>query len=160
MSFNAGQAKPMDAAMALILTRAIWVALLFGQVAFAVVTVVLISAGELGDATTLHPLLFYISAAIFALAMLVGGFVRNQIYKRSWRGHAVAPGGYVAGNVTYLALLEGAGLFGIITTLTTGVWAGMGVAGLAVAVQILNFPNGRAMRESPPPFAAREDQPG
>lgn len=90
-------------------------------------------------------------AAVILLVTLVplGYFIRNQTYKRYWQGDAIAPPGYLGGNLALFVLCSLAASVGLAATLVarTHGWHCLTAvpAVVAVAVLVINFPNGRAM---------------
>ncbi|MCX5659481.1 MAG: hypothetical protein NTW19_07130 [Planctomycetota bacterium] len=131
--------------------RLIWAGLLMGQVMIAIVAAVLHTQGVMPK---LPELGFYF--AIFAIAETVvaipaGLFVRGEVYKRHWQGHAVTPAGYNTGMLLFLAICEGSTLMGLIFILVTGTWFPTILAPiLAFAAFVANFPNGKAMQPDDP----------
>ncbi len=146
----APQIKPLESPDgAKFITRLIWIAMLMGQVSLMFVVL----ASQESTSQTAIPLaniwnLFIASWVTLVICVGGGLFARNQMYKRHWVDKAVTPVGYFQGNLILLALCEVASLFGWVVVMmheTFGwpVW----VPVLAMAVQILNFPNGRAMQD-------------
>lgn len=90
--------------------------------------------------------LFGINAGLLVVNIMLGTFIRSQVYKRSWRGDVVSPLGYFTGNVIVLALLEMVVFFAIlISILSKSFWPSMLPAVLAMMVYGVNFPHGGPM---------------
>lgn len=96
-----------------------------------------------------------------SLGALVGGtllayFTRNQLYKRYWRGHAIAPRGYVTGNVVLLVLLAGTSTLALVSAIVVkAVLPYVLISGVAMVLMLLNVPRGRPMLPHEPRFGAR-----
>jgi hypothetical protein len=79
---------------------------------------------------------------------LIGYFARMQIYKRHWQGEAVAPKGYVSGNIVLMALLE----LPMMVTLMMLIFMPEQVkvllvpGALVMLLLLVNFPTGKPMR--------------
>ncbi|HEX7009144.1 MAG TPA: hypothetical protein VF184_04125 [Phycisphaeraceae bacterium] len=138
---------------ALLILRIIWAAMLAGEGIFLAVIIGLLSASQFVPNDSLHPLLAYIALGLLAVAVPAGYFARMQTYKANWREHAVAPLGYMRGNIMLLAMLEGAAMFSLVAVLLTGRYVPEAIgAFVAMAVQVVNFPTGKPMRPAPPIF--------
>lgn len=136
-----------DPSRALLVTRIIWFALLSGQVLFLAIIVVLWNVGSIKADLQLASVLGMCAVGVLFSAVTVGLFVRNQIYKRYWVGEVVTPAGYVQGNIVFLAMCEGASFLGLIAVLFRGTFGlELIVPLLALVVQVVNFPNGKAMQ--------------
>ncbi|MFP4144900.1 MAG: hypothetical protein ACLFV3_07115 [Phycisphaeraceae bacterium] len=134
----------------LLTLRLIWAAMLMSQLVFFLVVAFVLTEAR-GATPDLHPMLGWIGVGWFVAATAMGYFARNQIYKSAWREHAIAPGGYLTGNLVLLALLESVGLFSIIALLVTGVMVPEILPAIgALVVFAINFPTGHAMRPHPP----------
>lgn len=144
----------MTPASALKTLRLIWAALLMGQLSFLVVIVVLWNGGfqARGFDDTVR-MMFMLSIVFLAGTITLGYFIRMQIYKSGWQGQVVSPGSYFTGNLMLLAMLEGASLFALVVTLLNGsLWPTVLPAVAAMAVQVINFPNGQALAPAQPQF--------
>jgi hypothetical protein len=137
-----------DPKHALWLTRIIWAAMIAGQVIFMVVVPVVWSRHATDGAAT--NVLFVISMAMLLTLVPFGYFVRMQVYKANWRDKIVTPGGYVTGNLILLAACEGVAMVGLVHAMLSGtLFPAVIPTILALVVQIINFPNGRAMQRDP-----------
>ena len=145
---------PMPADKALMTTRLVWVALLMGQVMFLFVIVFLwSSSGAFQPSSDTAWILFLVAVVMLVLAVPVGYVCRQQIYKRNWVGDVITPQGYLTGNVVLLALCEGVSMLGLVATLLNGsLWPMLVPSVIAMTVQGINFPNGRAMNPAQPVF--------
>lgn len=142
-----------DPPRALLITRIIWFALLSGQILFLAIIVVLWNVGSIKADPQLASVLGMCAVGVLFSAISVGMFVRNQIYKRHWVGDVVTPAGYVQGNIVFLAMCEGASFLGLLAVLFRGALGfELIVPVLALMVQVVNFPNGKAMQ--PPIYPA------
>ncbi len=142
---------------ALISSRIMWAALVGGQVIFLIVIIAM--QGRLSGTpdpqmvATLH----YISIGMVIAAVPVGMFIRSQMYKKFWVGNKVTPQGYLQGNLLLWAMCEGTSLFGLVVTmLADGFWPWVVPSALAMAVQVMNWPDGAPMRPAEPQLPRRE----
>ena len=128
-------------------TRAVWAALLLGQLGFLVAVVVMWNMGRgQGAAPEKARLLFYLSL-LMLLSIPVGYVVRSQMYKSGWEGNAVSPKAYFLGNLVLLALCEGVSLAGLVATFMNGsLWPTIVPSAIAMGVQAINFPHGGPMQ--------------
>jgi hypothetical protein len=142
----------------LVSVRIIWAALLMGQLFFLAIIVLVIWPSR--RATAVIPdvaTLFYAAVIMLVMAGPVAWFVRGAIY-RSGRARvdAVAPNvgrapvppqAYVTGNIVFLAMFEGASFVGLVCMMLSGrPLPSVVVPAVAMAIQVLNFPTGAAMR--------------
>jgi len=144
---------------ALQVVRVIWAALLMGQIGFLCAIVVLwnanVSLPTLSDDVLRLLLIVDFGLPIFVVP--VGYFLRSQTYKKHWQGPAVTLRGYLMGNLVLLALCEAVAIFGLVVTLMMKtLWPAVIPSVLAMAVQIINFPNGQAMQPSDPGSFSRD----
>ncbi len=138
----------------LITTRIIWAAMLVGQIGFMAAIAVV---WNLQNTFQLNPdtarLLFYISLGMLFTLIPLGYTMRSQTYKRYWQAHAVTPAGYLQGNIVLLAMCESVAIIALVATLLSGTWwPTLAPAVAAMAVQVVNFPNGRPMQPANPAF--------
>lgn len=152
---NRSTHKP-DPTKALITLRLAWVMTIVGQVVFAGVVASLVKPRH-RDALLANTL-FY--GAIIALVLLVpiAYFIRNQIYKANWVGHAITPRGYLTGNIALFVIVEMVS----IAALVGGIIANDDLRPLivfasAMGVLAINFPTGKPMRETMPGTMVNED---
>ncbi|MFA9477699.1 hypothetical protein ACERK3_05255 [Phycisphaerales bacterium AB-hyl4] len=145
---------------ALMNLRIIWAALLLGQLTVgAVLLGVKLTAGdELAPAGGADWLFVLMAVAVLVVLAPTAYFARNQFYKAKWQGDAVAPSGYVNGNIVLLAMLEGAGVTALVMMFISDrpLLPGL-VAVVAILLQAVNFPTGEPMRPHPPEFARTGD---
>jgi len=137
-----------DKNQSLKMTRLVWFALLMGQFVFLGVIgsgVIDIKASESMPANVL----FIANMLFLFIAIPIGLFIRNQIYKANWVGDVVQPQGYLTGNLIFLAICEGVSMLGLVNTMLAGKF-GLPIlpSVLALAVFVLNFPNGKPMQSS------------
>ena len=145
---------------ALWFTRVVWFMLLMGQVVYVAYILYQWSVGpaERSGNVDLPWSLFYVSIAMLLMGIAIGLFWRAQTYKRHWQGSAVTPEGYAHGNIMLLAMCETLAFVSLTATLVAGRWWPFVIpAVIAAAVQVVNFPNGRAMQPTDPDFGARRD---
>ena len=160
--------KPIDnPKKALLTARIIWAALIAGQLAFAGLGLMLITGGESAPAQTPPPAsdpagggvapITAIVALIALLGCALAGYVaRQQAFKKGWTGNAVSPQAYLTGTLMLLAPLEAAGVVAVVMAIIEGqVFPSLTLAGLAIAVQAMNFPTGSAMDETIPDLTRR-----
>ena len=136
----------------LITTRIIWGALLAGQIGFLFVILVIWSqedAAAVEHSEDVAQIVGYVAIAMLVVLTPIGYFIRSQVYKANWQGDVVKPLGYARGNIILLAMLEGTAFFGLIGTLIERSFSSLPfvVAVIAMAIQVINFPNGRPMFE-------------
>lgn len=140
-------------ATALVTTRLFW-ALLLGAEVFFALFVYAVVAGQTLPGTTPEVVRLLSRSTVAALLILVplGYYLRGQTYKKHWQGHAIAPRGYIAGNLPLLLMCMAVAVLGLVTMLVhRGWWWPTALTtAAAVAVQLINFPNGRAMEPTPP----------
>jgi len=136
------------------MTRVIWAAMLMGQGMFLFVIVFLWSSGaSFQPSPDTAWLLFLVTVVVLVSAVPVGYVCRQQIYKRNWVGNVITPQGYLTGNIVLLALCEGVSMLGLVATLLNGsFWPTLAPSVIAIGVQVINFPNGRAMHPPQPVF--------
>jgi hypothetical protein len=127
--------------------RIIWAALLIAVVSYLVVVYFIGPNRRPLDATMLELLLYM---AIGMLVILVSiGFIFRAVTYRNQRDEngAVSPGAYVSGNIIFFACCEGPA-FGAVTFWLLSATRGphVMVALVAIAILLVSFPTGRAMR--------------
>jgi hypothetical protein len=135
--------------------RVIVAALVSGVLVF----VGIVHFGELGPAVPLAPLpqvglpVMTTSAAVFFLMAVMMAFVIPAVMTRTARRQvarntSLMPGAsdaekllnvYQSRTILGCAFLEGAGFFGTVAAMLEGHWAGMAVAGAAVALMVVLF---------------------
>ena len=137
-----------DPKQMLLVTRIVWAAMLAGQVLFMIV-IPFIQPTEPTENAAPQALLL-LSFAMLVVLVPVGYYVRMQAYKANWRENIVTPGGYFVGNIILLAMCEGVAFMGLVNVHLRGeLFPALIPTILALMVQIINFPNGRAMQPDP-----------
>jgi hypothetical protein len=140
-----GKAQQPTPAGTLLVTRIIWAALLMGQVIFLVI-VLTIGPGFAEPDPELMQILLYVLFAMLVTMVPIAYVVRGVIYNKG-RRDGVQPQAYATGNILFLAMCEGVGFAGLtFALLNRGGGPHLIVALIAMAVQVINFPTGRAMR--------------
>lgn len=131
----------------LAILRVLWGVLLVGQLLLiGVAAMVINSNSDSAIKPELTLKLFGLNAGLLVVNVILGTFIRSQIYKRSWRGHVVSPLGYFTGNVVMLALLEMVIFFGILVSiLSKSFMPSILPAVLAMMVYGVNYPHGGPM---------------
>ena len=130
----------------LIALRIIWFALIMGQVVFAAVVLTMLAhPGQ----KPLPPVFLYVDVVMLATMIPIAFVVRAILYRNGRTSSGtVAPAAYATGNIIFWAMCEGSAFFSLVCTMLNG---GPGtpllLAGIALAVQIANFPTGRPLRE-------------
>jgi hypothetical protein len=127
--------------------RIIWLALILGPLVFAGVVM---KIGAQQGPKSLPPVFLYIDVAMLASMVPIAYVVRWIIYRGGRTdGGTVTPSAYGTGNILFWAMCEGSAFFSLVCAMLNG---GKGtpflLAGMALAVQIANFPTGRPMREA------------
>lgn len=149
--------RPSGRRRALVQIRLLWVALVIGQVFFAGFAAWAVGTGRSGAAADAGRVLLIAAVCGGAVAVLSGYFVRGQVYKLHWRQQAVAPHGYLVGNLILLAMMEAVSILAITGGLVGGcISTAFGVAFGPLFVQLINFPDGRAMLPTAPIFASHK----
>ena len=140
---------PTDPAQALASLRFIWGATILGQV---IVVAVVWSITDPADHDPANADLFFYAAVAALIALIpMGYFIRNQVYKANWVGHAITPAGYTRGNIVLFAMTEVPTLVAIVGMLIAADKVRpLVVFGIAVAVLLANFPTGKPMHETQP----------
>jgi hypothetical protein len=139
------QQFPDDPKAALRTIRLLWAAMLVGQILFMIVIAVMHIQRD-GETSQISKLLGYVGFGMLPVMTAVGYFIRNQTYKANWREDVITPQGYGGGNLILLAMLEGVALLSLVATLLHGSFGLPFVpAMIAMAIQVINYPNGRAM---------------
>lgn len=131
----------------LAILRVLWAILLVGQLLLiGIAAMVMHSSKAVAMDQDLTFKLFGFNAGLLVFNIILGTFVRSQIYKRCWRGDVVTPLGYFTANVVLLALLEMVVFFGIlISILDKNFWPSLLPSVLAMMVYGVNFPHGGPM---------------
>lgn len=144
---NATPFGPSDPKAALLNLRIIWAVLLTGVIVFMFVVMVQQAAGRPPQPTApFITIITGVSWGMLAITIPIGYFVRMQVYKRSWRGDVISPAGYTIGNLFLFGCCESVALFSSIALMLIGsVWPTIMPGLIAMAVMVINFPNGRAM---------------
>lgn len=140
-------APAIDPARTLAVLRVLWTLLLVGQaILVSVAAIVMRSASKpmLDEDTAWQ--LFGATSIMLVVNVLLGSYLRNQIYKRHWQGHVVKPAGYFFGNIVMLAMLESVVMLGIVVSmLRLTFWPWLLPGGVALLVYLVNFPHGGPM---------------
>jgi hypothetical protein len=132
----------------LVRLRMVWVAMLFGQAVFLLVAALILE----GDATyhtfpDVGEIIFPVSLAMLVTMVPLGYFLRSQTYKKNWVGRVVTPIGYFNGNLALFVMCEAVSMTGLVGVLLQRVfWPMVLPSVLVMAVQVINFPTGSAMR--------------
>lgn len=141
----------------LLVLRLFWAASLVTQVILAIILINVFSTDQRLVNPRVGQVLVYIAAAALLVAVPVGYFIRNQIYKAHWREHAISPAGYFTGNLVLLGMMETISVVAIVFAFVDGrALPAMYVAGAAILVQLINFPTGRPMQRTAPVFDSQD----
>jgi len=136
----------------LIQTRVIWFAMLVTPIVMTSVALAM-RPGHAATAQPSMPIMSYVCMAQLATLLPLGLFIRNQVYKANWRGDVVTPHGYMRGNLILMAMLEGTSMFAVVVIMMgEPVAIPLAVAFLAMAIHVVNFPNGKPMLPHKDPF--------
>jgi len=150
-----GADEDPDQRTILSVARVVWAAFLAGQVMFLLMIAIVWEVGTPFNKPMpdLAHGLCVVGLVLLALLVPLGYVLRGQIYKRHWRGARIMPRGYLIGNIVLLGLCEVVSMVGLVGVLFAGTfWPGVIPSFLAMAVQVVNFPNGRAMEATGPVF--------
>lgn len=148
---NPGTLPTVQPRQLLLQARIFWFAMVAGVTIMGAVFTFLILAEEHSPEVTqslesVAPILFYVGIGLTGLALLLGPFLRGQIFKAGWVGDIVKPSSYFAGNIIAWALCEGAVLYGLIVCFVVGsLWPYVLPPAVAYIFLLLLWPNGRAM---------------
>ena len=139
-----------------LILRSIWTVLLFAQI-IVFGAVIILAAPRQGTAVQVESTgLVVASVLALATTLLVGGWLRGEIYKRGWIADAIAPGAYLAGNVPLLVGLAACSLTVASAILMRAAdMSTLWVAGIGLLAYVVNFPTGAPLVPLPPPFAAK-----
>ncbi|WP_432798872.1 hypothetical protein [Poriferisphaera sp. WC338] len=95
---------------------------------------------------------------ILAVLIPLGYFIRMQTYKKGWKSHRITPQAYVFANLLLLSLMLAVYLVAIIGAfLTSNHTITLIPAGIALVIQLVNFPTGAPMQMQPPSFIKDQD---
>jgi F0F1-type ATP synthase membrane subunit c/vacuolar-type H+-ATPase subunit K len=137
-----------DPKQTLLVTRIVWAAMIAGQMLFMIV-IPFIWPDE-PKQTQSPDIMLMLPFVMLVVMVPVGYFIRMQVYKANWREDIVAPGGYFTGNLILLAMCEAVAFMGLVNVQLRGeLFPALIPTILALMVQIVNFPNGRAMQRDP-----------
>lgn len=140
----------LDPARVLRGLRFVWVVIVLTQTIFAA-HITTTDTGAFLDNALFSKTSLAVTPAAFVVFVPLAFFMRNQIYKANWVGHAITPRGYFTGNVVFYLLLW----LAAVTAFVGGVaghdslWA-LIVIGMIVAIMGFNFPTGQPMRDKLP----------
>jgi hypothetical protein len=137
---------------ALLTARVLWALLLVGQLAFLLTIFSVRARGAMPNvAPDGKRLVAYLAIGGLVLLLPLGYHLRNQAYKKEWRGDTITPRGYVTGNLILFVLCQMACTLALTWALVSGAfWPAALPAVVAAAVYAVNFPNGQAMLPAPP----------
>ena len=139
---------PDKATQALLSTRIIWAMMLAGQLMLLLVVAVVLGTGFIEG--TEMPMFGWVAVGLLVVVVPVAHIVRAQIYKAGWQGESINPNAHATGTLAYLALLEMAGVVGLIAVLLTGAWLpGIVPPAVAIILQAVNYPHGKPMKPTP-----------
>lgn len=130
--------------------RVFWGAMLAGLVLLFLLVLSLWSKDAVPDSPpSVVRGLGYVVVIMLVTLVPLGYFIRNQQYKKHWRGDAIAPAGYLSGNLVLFVFCELIASVGLAATLIARShgWQYLTAVPVLIAVVVLmvNFPNGRAM---------------
>lgn len=141
----------MDPARTLAVLRVLWALLLLGQVVLVIIAAVIMrtAKNQLIDEESAWQV-FGVTASMMVINILIGSYLRNQIYKRHWQSDVVKPAGYFFGNIVMLALLESVVMLSIVLCiLRLSFWPWMLPGLVTLGVYLVNFPHGGPMFPAP-----------
>lgn len=128
---------------ALFTTRIIWAALLMGQLIFLAVAYL---RGGLQINAPLGRVLGLIAVILVVAFIPIAYVMRGILYGPARAENRVPPERYTSANIMFLAMFEGPSFLGILTFLGTAQpWPALLASGIAILVQLINFPTGSAM---------------
>jgi hypothetical protein len=141
----------MDPARTLAVLRVLWAVLLIGQVVLVAIAAMIMHSAtkQLIDEDSAWQV-FAVTSVLMVFNILIGSYLRNQIYKRHWQGDIVKPAGYFFGNIVMFALLESVVLLSIVLCmLRLTFWPWMLPGLVTLMVYLVNFPHGGPMFPTP-----------
>jgi hypothetical protein len=125
----------------LFVLRLIWAALLMGQIVFGAVVIFLVRQRDAAPEPQLHPMLFYLAAALLVGGLFVGTLIRAKLGVGMKLVDEQKINSYATGTIIFLALCEGPSLLALVAVLLTGVLAPtLLVPAAAIAIQLVNLP--------------------
>jgi hypothetical protein len=136
--------QPPTAKGALVTTRIIWAALLLGQIVFLIVTLVIRANPAALPANDTAKILAYAAMAMVAAVAPVAFLLRRLIYGQGDARGSIEPQKYVAGNIVFLALFEGASFVGLVAFFF-GNPLGLVASAVAIIIQVVSFPTGSVL---------------
>ena len=94
---------------------------------------------------------------LLVVAVLVGFFLRNQIYKQHWRGSSVTPAGYVTGNLVFFGIIEGPGVVAAVLLMVgSSLLPTLLPLLISWVILLVNYPTGGPMRPTGPRLGVSE----
>lgn len=146
---------------ALAVLRVLWGILLVGQLLLiGIAGMVMQNSTAQAMDKDLTFKLFGFNAGLLVFNIMLGTFLRSQIYKRCWRGDVVSPLGYFTANMVMLGLLEMVIFFGIlISILDKSFMPSILPSAMAMLVYGVNFPHGGPMFGGRDPASINFTQP-
>jgi hypothetical protein len=146
----AADPSTLDPKQALLLSRVIWAAMLMGVVVFGLFVGLIFRGEPEEQRQPLSPQTGYVFLAIAVATLLIGVpvglFARGEIFKCGWVGDVITPTAYISGNIVVWALCEGAAFFSLVTYMVSHQPLLFIPGGLAVALMLLLWPDGKAMQ--------------
>lgn len=141
------QAQGPTAPQTLAILRVLWGVLLLGQLLMiGIAAIVMRDSQSQQLAPDLVNKLFGFNAGLLVFNIILGTYLRSQIYKRCWRGNVISPLGYFTANVIMLALLEMVVFLGILVSiLAKSFMPSLLPAILGMMVFAVNYPHGGPM---------------
>jgi hypothetical protein len=125
------------------LMRIIWAAIILGELAFAVVTMVIPWGNPSLFSNPAEGRLMTEIAVAMMIVVLPAAFLARRVIRGPGNAADMTVGRYLAGNIVFLVLCGGVAIFGIVAILIKGsVGEQVLVPALAVALQIVNYPTG------------------
>jgi hypothetical protein len=126
--------------------RIIWAALLMGQVNFLGVIFFVLwpnqSARRQPDPMTMRMLL-YVAGGMLVAAILGGYIIRSMMYGPRQSDGSIHPARYASGNIILWAMSEGVAFLALVSMMMDQKpWPFLGIALVAMANQVINFPTG------------------
>ena len=148
---------PLNPKDTLRMLRTVWAGLLGGQVLFVGTVAWLQSGHSFKPMPELAGVFFQTAMWGLIIFTPVAYLIRIQLYKRHWKADAVAPRGYFLGNLILFIVCETISLLGLVAVLLTGQMRSVVVMLplLALAIMVVNFPNGKPMEPRGPDLLHR-----
>jgi hypothetical protein len=123
--------------------RIIWATLIFGQLMFLAVIILVILPNAHARQVTPEPILAWVNVAMLATIVPVTFIIRQVMFRQRETQAGIPAGAYGTGNIIFWAGCEGVSMFGlVIAVLNASLWPTIIIVAIALSLQALTFPVG------------------